>query len=298
MFESSILIALDSSIIEYLQFNVWENFFIMAFVLWPTVVLISAGFNMLISWTFSWSELIIDWMIGVLLGICFYVGTVGDVRWYDYLFLIISHGFFGFLRLIGDLANVAFLTNPMYLFLITAMSTVCATVLSAGLDRLTVSIEEHKNLWGAIISIFVFPLKLPFTLVTSTLGWILGLIGLAVGAAMGSPGFAWLGGCFFFKWGLSDSTYATTFGWAVNVWQGTIEDVTAHELYHTRQYIYLREWLGIFYFTIAGLWGLISSAIAAAVTSSSFDVRHFFTAMEDKEVGNPIECAAYKKWPP
>lgn len=45
-----------------------DNFFVLAFVFWPVVVLLCAGINMLATRTFSWSELVFDYVIGLLMG--------------------------------------------------------------------------------------------------------------------------------------------------------------------------------------------------------------------------------------
>jgi len=55
-----------------------DNFAVLTFLFWPAVVLVCAGINMLITWTFSWSELVFDYFIGVALGACFYAGTRHD----------------------------------------------------------------------------------------------------------------------------------------------------------------------------------------------------------------------------
>lgn len=46
-----------------------DDVYVITFLFWPAVVLLSAGINMLVSWTFSWSELIFDLLIGFVAGI-------------------------------------------------------------------------------------------------------------------------------------------------------------------------------------------------------------------------------------
>ena len=102
-------------------------------------------------------------------------------------------------------------------------------------------------------------------------------------------------GALFFGWGRS-GRHATTFGWVVNAFKGDIAGVVKHELYHTRQYIYMHDWLGIFYFTYGAVWGLMSAMIEANSKKTAFDAAYAFRgkASGGEEVGNPIEIAAYR----
>lgn len=280
----------------------WENGTLIAFAIWPAVIVGSALINMLISWTFSWSELIIDYMIGVVIGITFYYGTVGEVTGVEHFFLTVSTGIFGLLKWV----EVEKLREPETLFLVCAVATVGSVLLTAALDRGAAALKNPESPGGVILSILIFPMKAPFALITSLLGLILGGIGMiamAIRKSSASPGavtkggVAFIGGTIFFDWGLS-GRHATTFGSVVNVFKGRTAKVIEHELYHSRQYIYLRDWLGVFYFTIAGIWGIVSSAIAAATGKNpSFQTAHFFRADSSKEVGNPLERAAYNNWP-
>jgi hypothetical protein len=133
----------------------------------------------------------------------------------------------------------------------------------------------------------VAPAKLPFAVVTGSVGlliWLGGLFWTILGK--GKAGFA--GGVFFTEFDPSNSTYyATTVGFTVNTWQGATP--FRHELYHTRQYIYMCDWM-IPFWLLGTLWGLISTAIAGlTVTPSSA-----FAARSKPEVGNPLEVAAYR----
>lgn len=145
---------------------------------------------------------------------------------------------------------------------------------------------------GGFLSFLIFLFKAPFAMVTSAVGLLIGIIGIIIGAIAGNPGFGFLGGILYFEWGFSGH-YGTTFGFVVNVFKGNMAKMIDHELYHSRQYIYMHDWLGVFYFTVAGLWGIISSAIS----SDPFDITFYFRAHTSKEVGNPIEAAPYKRWP-
>jgi len=274
--------------------NVWENVYLVVLVFWPGVVVGAALLNMLVSWVFSWSELIIDYMIGVVIGLCFfYCCTNPDPemwKWYESLFLIASHGLFGILKI----ARVEWLLDPGNFFLVSSLCIGGAVLITAALDHASAALGDSGG--GVGFSFLVVLFKAPFTLITTVLGVVIGVIGLIYGKATNDDQeFTFLGGALFFKWGMS-GVHATTFGWAVNVFKGgiTSNNILPHELYHTRQYIYLKDWLGIFYFTVAGLYGIIS----AAISSVPFSGTYFFQAHGTQEVGNPLECAAYRKWPP
>jgi hypothetical protein len=267
---------------------------IFILILWPTVIVVAALLNMLISWGFSWSELVIDHLVGVLMGVFFSMGVLGDVRWYDHLLLTLFHGLPGLLKWVG----LGFMSSPWVVFAFSASLILGATIVAGLLDLATRALGSTMSVATGFISFLTWLIKAPFTLITPAIGLLIGIVGIIVGAAMGNKvKFNFLGGAMFFEMGFGTSgEFATTFGWVTNVWRGHISNVVDHELYHTRQYIYLRDMLGVFYFTIAGLWGIISSAIVAAVDKTkSFDIEHYFKA--DGDVGNPIECLAYKRWP-
>jgi len=265
-----------------------DNLFLTAFVLWPGVILVAALLNMLVWWSFSWSELVIDYLIGMVIGLCFFYGTADDATALNHFLLTLSQGLFGLLKWVG----VSALDDRQTLFVISAACTGGATLLTAALDHAALAVGRRMSVGGGILSFFIFLFKAPFAILTSAVGLLIGLIGVIVGTINKKGGFGFLGGVFYFEWGLSH-THATTFGWIVNVFRGRMADVIDHELYHTRQFIYLHDWLGIFYFTVAGVWGLISSA----VSSLPFDARYFFVAHPAKEIGNPIESVPYKRFP-
>ncbi|PKM44475.1 MAG: hypothetical protein CVV05_12085 [Gammaproteobacteria bacterium HGW-Gammaproteobacteria-1] len=267
----------------------WDNVALVALVLWPAVILIAALINMLFAMTFSWSELVIDYLIGVVIGVCFYFGTTGQVSGIEHFFLMLSTGLFGLLKWAG----VDALADPQVLFLVAAGSVIGATLLTAALDYAALALGTTMSVGGGFLSAFIFLLKAPFAMVTTVVGLVIGLIGVIVGLVNGKGGFGFLGGVFYFEWGRGGpgDVHATTFGSVVNVFAGKMSSVMAHELYHSRQYIYLHDWLGVFYFTVAGLWGLISSAAA-----KNFSVYYFYAADRAREYGNPIETVAYRKW--
>jgi hypothetical protein len=263
-----------------------DNVFLLALLIWPLVVILSALANMLISWSFSWQELVLNYLIGMAIGICFYYGTNGppdQIGGAAHFFLTVSLGFFGLL----NWAGVEALRDPGNLFWASSVSVVLATILSGGLDRLAIhAIGRTPSVGNTLLSIVTFCVKIPFALITTVVGTLIGIVGAIVAATKPTGGFGFIGGVFYSQWGLPGS-FATTFSSYVNVWQGPAADVIDHELYHTRQYIYMQDWLGVMYFTVAAVWGLISSA-----ASGSFDASRAFNAVGD--VGNPIEVAAYK----
>jgi hypothetical protein len=266
-----------------------SNFFFLSFLAWPVVVLLAAGANMLISWTFSWQELVIDAMIGFVIGMCFYFGTAGppkDIDAAKHFFLTASIGLFGLLKWLG----VETFQDVSTLFWASAISIVGATAACAGLDRVAVQvIGRESSVCNGLFSLLVFGLKAPFGLFTTVVGTAIGIIGLFVACAnKADGGFGFIGGVVYTQWGLSGK-HATTFSSYVNVFKGPVKNVIDHELYHTRQYIYMQDWLGVVFFTVGAIWGLISSA---AAKGNTFDAAHAFRA--DGDVGNPIEVAAYK----
>ncbi len=109
--------------------------------------------------------------------------------------------------------------------------------------------------------------------------------GLAPG---GSIGFA--GGMLYVQWSdAAGSSNATTLGGTVQIWNGKLAALMDHELYHSRQYIYLHDWM-IPMWLVGGIWGVISSAIA----DPSVKAKCFQAARKgQKGIGNPVEAAAY-----
>ncbi len=267
--------------------SVVGNVFLLSMLLWPMVVLLAAGLNMLISWTFSWQELVMGYLIGVVIGLCFYSGTAGppeEVDAWEHFFLTASIGLFGLLKWLGT----GVFQDPETLLWAGAGSVLGATAVCAGTDRFAVQvIGRTSNVGNVLLSVLVFGIKAPFGLFTTAVGTVIGIIGAIVASTQEHGGFGFIGGVFYTQWGLS-GRHATTFSSYVNVFRGDVSGLIDHELYHTRQYIYMQDWLGVVYFTIGAVWGWVSSA----VSSSGFDARKAFTAAG--ELGNPLEVAAYK----
>jgi len=276
----------------------WDNTALLVLLVWPGVVVGCALLNMLISWTFSWSELVVDYLIGIIIGASFVAGTDVDASGLANFFLTASHGLVGLLKWLGADS----LADPETMFKWSAGLMAGATVYSAALDHGSVAIGHDTG--APFFSILLLPVKLTFAIFTTIVGLLIMVVGMIARGAKdeaddnGDDWFAFIGGSLFFSWG-NDGLHATTFGWVVNVFESTIADVMEHELYHSRQYIYQHDWLGVFYFTFGALWGLISSAIEGQSDGKSFDSSFAFRAEVDggTEVGNPIEAAAYRLAP-
>ena len=267
------------------------NVYLLTLVFWPLVVLLAAGLNMLISWTFSWQELVIDIFIGMAIGLCFYFGTTGLTEEHagvQHFFLSVSIGLFGVLKWIG----VETFQDHVTLFWVSSISVICATAICAALDRVALQvIGREGDVCSGLWSLLEVGIKAPFGIYTTMVGFVIGTIGLFVACAKKPDGgFGFIGGVVYSQWGLAGE-HATTFSSWVNLFRGKISNVIDHELYHTRQYIYMQDWLGVVYFTIGAIWGIVSSAISSNPTDLTYSFR------ADGNVGNPIEVAAYKlKW--
>lgn len=260
-----------------------DNVFLITLLFWPAVVLLCAGINMLISWTFSWSELIFDLLIGIIAGYFLFAGVQPNPGGAVSFFFIFSHGLFGLIWTLGG----GFM-QPEQFFWMMAGLRIGATVWSAAWDYVSVALGAKLD-WGPFLfSILVAPAKMIFSLVTTGVGFLIWLAGLAWAiGGKGKAGFA--GGVLFTEFSPGGSGHhATTVGWTVHTWHGNTP--FKHELYHTRQYIYMSDWL-IPFWCVGIIWGLIS---AAASSSHSVSAQLAFGASSSDEVGNPIEVAAYK----
>jgi hypothetical protein len=68
-----------------------------------------------------------------------------------------------------------------------------------------------------------------------------------------------------------------------------LDSIIDHELYHSRQYIYLHDWLTPTWL-LGGIWGLFSARAAGKSVTFEF----FSAASNSRELGNPLERAAYR----
>lgn len=260
-----------------------DNVLIVAFVYWPAVVLVCAGLNMLVSWTFSWSELVFDYLIGVVAGLFLHYGTQAHPSAIVSFFLLFSHGLFGLLWWVSSGFRHLFHTPAAFLWFMGILR-VSATLWAAALDRGSVALGAKLSPGPFFFSLLLIPAKWPFGLITSTPGFLIWLVGVVYAIAdKGRAGFA--GGIFFTEWNPGSGTEsAVTLGWTSHAWNA--DHPLQHELYHTRQYIYMSDWL-IPFWVLGILWGLASSAIGKESYSYAFN------ASKTKEIGNPLEVAAW-----
>ena len=263
-----------------------DNYAVVALLLWPAVVLACAGINMLVSWTFSWSELVFDLLIGVLAGTFLFLGTRPDPDGATAFFFVFSHGLFGLLWLSSEGFKRA-MGSPETFIWVMAGIRLGATLWAAAWDHVSQRLGAKLGPGEVFFSLLVCPAKLPFSWVTSGVGlliWIAGLFNAIFGK--GKAGFA--GGVFFCEFAPGAGNYhATTVGFTVHTWEGNTP--FKHELYHTRQYIYMGDWM-IPFWLLGCLWGLASAAIASGHSPSA---KLAFGAHGTDEVGNPLEVAAY-----
>ena len=287
--------------------GILDNVYFLMFAAWPGVLLLCALFSMLCQWSFSWSELIFDYLGGMVIGLCFYFGTEKKPHEVAEFFLVFSQGLPGLLHVAGMKALQA---RDTY-FLVSAVWIGGSAVLASLLDLATRKIGLTMSVGGGLLSILIALLKLPFSLCTTAVGllfFLAGLIWFIVKKAQEDATkpdtqchvrLGFLGGVPYVEWNtnVSPGNYsATTVGSMFNVWFGRASDVVKHELYHTRQCIYFHDWM-IPFWLLGGLWGMISAAIAnatKAATEPDIEVlKSFHTAQRGKEVGNPMERAAY-----
>jgi hypothetical protein len=274
--------------------DLFENVYALTFGLWPAAVILCALLNMLITFKFSWSELIIDYLIGMVIGVCHYYGMVGnDISGWEHFFLMVSTGLFGLLEWTGTIE----MTSANFFWLCVGCQAGCI-LLTGALDYGAGAIGYSSNAQkggNIALSFLIILFKFPWALVTTGVGLIIGIIGLIYRATHTSPhgdGVGFVGGTLWFEWG-GPPYHATTFGCVVNAFRGSVSDTFRHELVHSRQYIYMHDWLGVFFFTLAGIWGVISSAIG----DTSFIGTRYWDAHNTDEIGNPIEIVPTHKYP-
>ena len=254
-------------------------------VLWPVAIVITALVSMGIWKTFSWSELILDVIVGMVIGgltaAAFAGGAGGGVR----AMLIPSHGLIGLLQLTGVL-HIQTLSG---FFLVSALGAFGATLLAACLDHAAVKLGPDNSAGSIVLAIFMLPLKLTFAPLTTGVGLLFFLVG-AVRACFPDGRVGLAGGVLFVEWSQGGNvSMATTLGGTVQIWKGSFSALIDHELYHTRQCIYLRDWM-IPFWLVGGIWGLISAGVA----DKKFETTCFRAARKGQGgIGNPIEAAAY-----
>ena len=253
-----------------------DNVLIVSLVFWPVVMVACAGINMAISRTFSWAELVFAAMIGVIAGSFMYAGTQPDPSPVINFFFVFSHGVPALIWWIAD----GFMDPGEFIALMGPLR-LCAVGWAAGLDRIATQLGPSLG-WAAFgFSLLVAPAKLLFPLATSAVGVLIWLAGF--GWAIGRKGKVSFAGGVLLAEFVPDARgfRATTLGWTVHTWSGRCP--YEHELYHTRQYIYMGDWLVPFWL-LGCLWGMASVG--------RWSRWYAIAASGDK--GNPIEIAAYK----
>src|SRR5687768_16436469 len=144
-----------------------DSYLLLAFVLWPAIAVVSALINMLIWWTFSWSELAMAYATGVAAGSVAYA-AIDDphsttVRW----LAVCTQGPVGVLKATGSL------TNPTTYFLAAAGIVCGSTLLAALLDRAAVAVGTTMSVGGALLSLLIFPLKVLAAPLTGAVGLLM-----------------------------------------------------------------------------------------------------------------------------
>jgi hypothetical protein len=218
------------------------NYFWVALVCWPAVVMVSALLNMAIWLSFSGWEFLFCWLVGVGLGTCFWCFTNverSERGWWRTLLMLAGHGIFGLL------GKTSLFASARSLFWWCAGCTVGATALAALLDHAAVAIGGEVTAGGVVLSVVVFLLKAPFCLFETAVGVVFFIVGAihAAGDADAKVGFN--GGVLYSEWDRSPAdtggTQATTLGATVFCWKLRFCQNMRHELYHSRQNIYMRD---------------------------------------------------------
>jgi hypothetical protein len=289
------------------QSSLLENVLFVSLVAWPGVVVGCALLNMLFQLSFSWSELIIDYLAGIAIGLCFHFGTQKGAGPAEKFFLVFSSGLPGLLHVL----NVKALQPTNVLFAVTAGMVGGSVVLAGLLELATKALGLEMGVGGGLLSILIAPLKLCFSFFTTAVGlviWLAGFVWFLIRKAQEDKSdpstldrarIGFLGGVPYAEFDYqSNDRKATTLGATVLVWSGKASRVLKHEFYHTKQYIFLHDWL-IPFWLLGGLWGMISAGIynaAKDAAAKDIDVLCSFIAAngDSHEVGNPIERAAYR----
>lgn len=261
---------------------------VVMWLFWPGVVVLCGLINMLTSWTFSWSELIFDYAIGVIAGWALFAGVTTSNAVADFFF-IFSHGPFAILWELSDDFKRTF-SNADAVFLTLAVIRIGSTAAAGLLDRVAVAIG-HTSGWAILLSIVLAPIKMANATITGAVGLLIWFAGL-INAASGGKVY-WAGGMLMTEFKPGGGRYwATTVGWTIHTWVGNCP--FAHELYHSRQYIYMGDWL-IPFWLVGCLWGGVTALIEAASPSTRFDKHLMIGARHgNMHVGNPIEVAAHQ----
>jgi hypothetical protein len=216
-----------------------SDYLMLALVLWPAVTLVAAGVNMLVSWTFAWGELVMCYVVGVAIGSVAWASLQPDPHWIVDVLLVMGLGPTGILRATGAL------DDPAVFFWTGAGITVGSTLAAAVLDRVAVAAGATMTAKTVGLSFATIPFKLLAAPFTSAVGFLIMLVGGIRAPIAGSSGIGFLGGIVYFEWNtdVAGGEYTTTVGCTVHSWIRTFANVMEHELYHTRQCIYLHDFM-------------------------------------------------------
>ena len=255
---------------------------------------------MLISWTFSWSELIFDYFIGVVAGWFLFTGTEPNPHAATLVLLRFLARTTSARTLVGTpIAFREWFSKPENFFWAMAWNSRRGDCLVRRVGSSFRLSGRQIFAWALLFFLCSVSCKSQLRLVHQRSGISDLARGSGLGArysnnedrkkpgeTMGKAGFA--GGVFFdeFDPGTGDPP-ATTLGCTVHTW--SCDTPFKHELYHTRQYIFMGDWF-IPFWCVGLLWGIISAAIAKGEDVSYL---HTVGAHKTKEIGNPLEVAAY-----
>jgi hypothetical protein len=220
----------------------FTNYWLVSLVFWPAAVLVAALADMAIWAEFSITELLVDYVIGFAIGSFFFLFTDAepdDRSWWRSLLMVWSQGIFGLLGMTSLFPSTA------TLFWWSAGSMIGSTTLCAALDHAAVGIGGTMTAGGVVLSVLLFLLKAPFSLISTGVGLLIWIAGLChSGAANAGAGF--LAGVTYEEWNRTapkSGTLATTVGATVHCWKRPFGETMKHELNHSRQYIYMHDWL-------------------------------------------------------
>jgi len=250
---------------------------------------VCAVINMLVSVTFSWTELVFDYLAGCVMGYFLWLIVANQAGHVDNLFFVLSHGLFALFYLLSDALQHE-LSNPLRMILVFAGLRIGATLWSAALDHGAVALGAERAWAPVLFSFLVAPAKLMFSTATTAVGILIWLTALLMSPFTSArAGFA--GGVLYTEFKPERAGYsAVTVGATVHTWHGKLP--FKHELYHTRQYIYLSDWL-IPFWLLGTVWGVLSKLLTTDRDEEYLTVTQYAYAA-DGEKGNPLEVAAYR----
>ncbi len=214
---------------------------------------------MCFSAAYSYCEVAFSYIIGVVMGTFWFKVGLGNIE--------------------------AFSLNGLALL---AGMIIVATLWASILDRMAIH-WANSFFKSMCLSILIAPAKLPFSPMTTLIGFCFWLKGVSTIKVNGKVGF---------KNGVLWSEYqpagpghaALTLGATIVSFRGGTP--FAHELYHTRQYIYLSDLL-IPFWLLGCIWGWISAWLSP---SHRANITLMMGADSRTEVGNPLEITAHRLW--